>query len=134
MYNGPKTPVPREIAPPIWEQAAAFVEQNLELVVEYIRRDTYNVIVPDVSDEIKLKNCYRKDPRIKAYSANLWYDELQLLEWIKCSKDPIYFLSKYVKIVSLDDGIVPFKLWDYQKDIIVTYQKNRFVISMQSRQ
>jgi hypothetical protein len=124
----------RDIAPPIWEQAAAFVEEHLELVVEYIRRDTWKLKVQDVADNLKLKMCHRRDPRIKSYSANIYYTETQLLEWIKCSKDPIYFLTKYVKIVSVDDGVIPFTLWDYQKDVIKTYQNNRFVISMQSRQ
>jgi len=133
MRNGPKSQ-PKQLAPPIWEQAAAFVEQNLDVAVEYIRRDTWNVEVPDIEDHVKLKNCYRNDPRIKSFSANIFYSELQLLEWVKCSKDPVYFLTKYVKIVSLDYGIVPFKLWDYQKDIIKTYVQERFVISMQSRQ
>jgi hypothetical protein len=39
-------------------------------------------------------------------------------EYVKCMNDPIYFAEKYIKIVSLDRGFVPIKLYDYQKEII----------------
>lgn len=129
-----KTKKQEVIAPPIWEQAAALVEQNIDLVVEYIKRDTFDVEVPDVDDEIKIDNCYRKDTRIKSYSANIFYTELQLLEWIKCSRDYIYFLKKYGRIITLDEGIQPFELYDYQEKEIQQFEENRFSILLQCRQ
>lgn len=52
----------------------------------------------------------------------------------RCKKDPVYFLENYVYINNLDKGMVPFRLYDYQKKLIRLYQKNRFVLALQARQ
>jgi hypothetical protein len=62
------------------------------------------------------------------------YTQEQLVEIAKCSKDPIYFIEKYVKIVSIDDGIIPFKLWGFQRRLINAIHKNRFTVSKLQRQ
>ena len=53
---------------------------------------------------------------------------------MKCRTSELYFIEKYVKILTLDHGEQPFKLWDYQKELIKAFEKNRFVLSVQSRQ
>jgi len=55
-------------------------------------------------------------------------------EIIKCAKDPIYFLETYGKIVHPQEGILDFKLYDYQKDIINNYVKNRRNVILKARQ
>jgi hypothetical protein len=124
------------ISPPVWEQAAAYAEKNLDVVKEYLITDTYNIEIDDFPNSFKMKrnNSYRNNPKLKSNLCNPIYTDLQLLEWIKCSRDPIYFMTKHVWIISLDEGMIKFKLWDYQKDIINTYKNNRFCITMQSRQ
>ena len=62
------------------------------------------------------------------------YTEEQMSEYIKCVQDPIYFINNYCMIVSLDKGIVPFKLYDYQVKFVRAMHDNRKVISMQPRQ
>ena len=57
-----------------------------------------------------------------------------LIEQIKCSRDPIYFIETYCRIVSLDDGIIPFKLFEYQKEMINLYVNNRFSLTLTARQ
>lgn len=57
-----------------------------------------------------------------------------LKEWVKCSNDPIYFIETYMKITDPDGKMVSFKLYDYQKDIINSYHKNRNTISCMARQ
>ena len=42
----------------------------------------------------------------------------QVQEWIRCRDDPIYFVSKYVKIVTLDHGLQPMNPYEFQKEII----------------
>ena len=55
-------------------------------------------------------------------------------EFIKCSKDPIYFIKKYIKIVSLDEGVIPFDLYDFQEDMVNRFHSKRFNIAKLPRQ
>lgn len=59
---------------------------------------------------------------------------LHLQEVAKCAADPIYFIENYCRIVSLDDGIIPFKLFDYQKKMIKMYAESRFSLTLTARQ
>lgn len=52
----------------------------------------------------------------------------------KCKKDPIYFIENYCRIISLDEGIIPFKLYEYQKEMIDMYVKSRFSLTLTARQ
>lgn len=58
----------------------------------------------------------------------------QTAEFAKCVADPIYFIRKYVKIVALGRGIIPFDLFPFQEDMIKTFDQNRFVICKIPRQ
>lgn len=62
------------------------------------------------------------------------FTQEQVKEFIRCSRDPIYFIEKYIKIVNVDQGLVSFNLYDYQKEIIETSVSNRFVICKLPRQ
>jgi len=55
-------------------------------------------------------------------------------EYIKCAKDPVYFIKNYIKIVHVDHGLVPFAVWDFQEDILRLAEKERFVICKLPRQ
>lgn len=55
-------------------------------------------------------------------------------EYIRCSQDPIYFIRNYVKITTIDHGLVPFTLYPYQEDFINNLHNNRFVLGMFPRQ
>jgi len=76
---------------------------------------------------------YRDNPLLKRAGIQLSYTQEQIDEYIRCSRDPIYF-AKYIKIITLDDGLVPFKMYDFQKDMIQTFHNNRFVITKCPRQ
>ena len=58
----------------------------------------------------------------------------ELQEYAKCMNDPSYFASEYCKIISLDQGLVPFKLYDYQERMFDTFTNNRFTIVLACRQ
>ena len=62
-----------------------------------------------------------------------WTPE-RIEELKKCNDDIIYFICKYCKIVSLDRGLVPFELYDYQKEFIKLMHENTHVIATQARQ
>ena len=55
-------------------------------------------------------------------------------EFITCRDDIVYFLEKYVKIVHVDEGLIPFTLFPFQKDLINTLTDNRNVIVKTGRQ
>lgn len=77
---------------------------------------------------------YRGNPNLKRVREKIEFTDEQVLEYAKCARDPIYFLENYGKIVSLDDGIIPFKLYGYQKKIIKAIKNNRMVLTRMFRQ
>lgn len=77
---------------------------------------------------------YLSNPLLKAANVNVPFTEEQIQEYIKCKNDPIYFITKYVKIISLDHGLIPFELYGYQEKFIKTIHEENRVISMQPRQ
>ena len=77
---------------------------------------------------------YLGNPNLKrANVAQSWTKE-QLQEYQSCMEDPLYFIQNYVRIVSLDEGLVPFKMYDFQKEMVGTFHKNRFTICKLPRQ
>lgn len=77
---------------------------------------------------------YLGNPNLKkANVAQEWTKE-EVEEYAKCMKDPIYFIQHYIKIVSLDEGLVPFQLYDFQKEMVGTFHNNRFTICKLPRQ
>jgi hypothetical protein len=81
----------------------------------------------------KNKESYRDNPLLKRVGVKVNFTQEQVDEYITCSKDPIYF-AKYIKIITLDDGVVPFKMYDFQEDMIKTFHENRFTIMKCPRQ
>ena len=62
------------------------------------------------------------------------FEQWQLEELAKCEDDPIYFIENYCMIVSLDDGLIPFKLYECQKRKVHHILNNRKAILMEGRQ
>lgn len=62
------------------------------------------------------------------------YSQGQVFELLKCAQDPIYFIETYCKIVHPVKGLVPFNLFDFQKDMILMYHENRYSIACCGRQ
>lgn len=55
-------------------------------------------------------------------------------EFAFCAYHPIYTIKRYFKIVSEDRGIIPFELYDYQKDLVQNFFKYNRNLTLQSRQ
>ena len=77
---------------------------------------------------------YLGNPLLKRANVPMDYTEEQIEEYVKCSKDPIHFIKNYIQIVNVDEGLVPFNLWDFQEDMIGKFHENRFVICKMPRQ
>ena len=79
-------------------------------------------------------NNYLGNPNLKRANVPVEWTEKQIEEYTQCMKDPLYFIEAYIRIVSLDEGLVPFKLYDFQKEMVGTFHKNRFTICKLPRQ
>lgn len=77
---------------------------------------------------------YNGNNRLKQLGFAIDYEAWQIEEILRCTEDPIYFIETYCKIVSLDRGLVPFTLYDCQKEKVHTILNNRKVILMEGRQ
>lgn len=77
---------------------------------------------------------YRGNTNLKRPNLQIEWTPEMIQEWIKCSEDPIYFIETYLSIVDADGELVPFKLRDYQKEIILSYKNNRRTIVGTARQ
>ena len=80
------------------------------------------------------KDSYRDNPLLKKVGVEHKYTQEQVEEYIKCSKDPIYFCVNYIKIVNVDEGLINFNMWDFQKEMLNLFKDNRFVITKCPRQ
>ena len=81
-----------------------------------------------------MSDAYLGNPNLKKVNTPVEFTKNEILEYQKCAKDPIYFMTKYIRIVSLDEGLVPFKMYDFQKHIVRTIHDNRFTICKLPRQ
>jgi hypothetical protein len=77
---------------------------------------------------------YLGNSNLKAAGVNVNFSEKQIEEYVRCSQDPLYFIKHYVKIVSLDKGLVPFDPYEFQEEMIEAVHTNRFVICKMPRQ
>jgi len=73
-------------------------------------------------------DAYLGNPNLKKVNTPVEFTKEEIKEYQKCEKEPLYFMEKYVQVVSLDEGLVPFKMWDFQKHIVRTIHDNRFTI------
>ena len=79
-------------------------------------------------------NVYLGNPNLKKANTPINFTQENILEFMKCKDDPVYFARKYIKIVSLDSGLVPFSLYDFQEKLIRNFHESRFNICKMPRQ
>ena len=77
---------------------------------------------------------YLGNNNLKRIGEEIEYTKKMLKEYMKCAQDPIYFAKKYIKIVHVDKGLIPFKLYDYQEDIVNKITDSRRVAVLTARQ
>jgi hypothetical protein len=79
-------------------------------------------------------NVYLGNPNLKKANTQIEFTEEQIIEFLKCKEDPVYFARNYIKIVSLDHGLVPFEMYPFQEKLIENFHRNRFNICKMPRQ
>ena len=77
---------------------------------------------------------YLGNPLVKRDGVEQTFSQEELSEYIKCMNDPAYFATKYIKIINLDRGLVPFDLYPYQGKMFDHFNSNRFSIVLACRQ
>ena len=82
----------------------------------------------------KINEGYLGNNLVKRAGVETQYTPEELQEYIKCSNEPVHFIESYCSIISLDEGLVKFKLRGYQDKLINHYNDNRFNVVLASRQ
>jgi hypothetical protein len=77
---------------------------------------------------------YHGNPNLKPLAYQHDFTQQEIAEYVKCQNDPKYFIENYVKIVTLDKGLQPFKLFECQKGKVDLIMNERKVILMEGRQ
>ena len=77
---------------------------------------------------------YLGNPNLKKANVSQKFTKKQIAEFLKCAENPVYFIRKYIKIVSLDEGIIPFKMYDFQEKMVESFHAERFNIAKLPRQ
>jgi hypothetical protein len=81
-----------------------------------------------------MSEVYLGNPNLKKANTQIEFTEEQIIEFLKCKEDPVYFARNYIKIVSLDHGLVPFSMYPFQEKLIQNFHDNRFNICKMPRQ
>ena len=81
-----------------------------------------------------MSDVYLGNPNLKKANTEIEFTEEQIIEFLKCKEDPVYFANNYIKIVSLDEGLTQFHPYDFQEKLIHNFHENRFNICKMPRQ
>ena len=77
---------------------------------------------------------YNGNPNLKRAGVSIQFTEDQVKEFALCALDPVYFIENHVKIVNVDEGLIPFAMRPYQQNMVNTFHENRFTIAKMPRQ
>ena len=81
-----------------------------------------------------MSEVYLGNPNLKKANTPIQFTEEQVIEFLKCKEDPVYFANNYIKIVSLDEGLTQFHPYNFQEKLIHNFHNNRFNICKMPRQ
>ncbi|MBU89461.1 MAG: terminase [Euryarchaeota archaeon] len=81
-----------------------------------------------------MSEIYLGNPNLKKANTQIEWTEDKIVEFLKCKSDPVYFARNYIKIVSLDHGLVPFDMYPFQEKLIQNFHDQRFNICKMPRQ
>ena len=77
---------------------------------------------------------YLGNPNLKKAHTKSRFTKKQVDEVMKCLENPKYFIEHYLKIVTIDKGLIPFEMYDFQRKMVDTFHDNRFTICKLPRQ
>ena len=81
-----------------------------------------------------MSDVYLGNPLLKKANTPIEFTQEQVIEFVKCKDDPVYFANNYIKIVSLDEGLTQFNPYDFQEKLIRRFHEHRFNICKMPRQ
>jgi len=79
-------------------------------------------------------NSYLGNNLLKGLNVPHKFTKKEVAEYIKCKDDVVYFLENYVNVVHVDRGLIPFKMYKFQRKLIEAITENRNVIVKSGRQ
>jgi hypothetical protein len=77
---------------------------------------------------------YLGNPNLKKANTTQEFTEDHVKEFLKCKNDPVYFTENHIKIVNVDEGLVSFDMYKFQKKLLKNFHKHRFNICKMPRQ
>ncbi len=77
---------------------------------------------------------YLGNALVKRDSVEHQFTKEEVIEYAKCMKNPVHFAENYIKVISLDKGLISFKPYDYQRKMFEHFNDNRFSIVLACRQ
>lgn len=83
---------------------------------------------------MKTPDSYLGNPNLKRTNVPVNFTPEQVEEYVRCSNDPVYFMKKYIMIVTVDSGLKPFAMYPFQEEMVKTIKANRFCIAKMPRQ
>ena len=89
-----------------------------------------------ITDTTKLagNNHYLGNPHVKKDGVEEDWEPSKVQEYAKCMSNPVHFAKNHVKIINLNDGLVPFELYPYQEEMFEHFRSNRFSVLLACRQ
>lgn len=81
-----------------------------------------------------LSGGYKGNVLLKKTNQNIEWTPDLVQEYVRCQKDPTYFIEKYIKIISINEGLTSFQMYEYQKDMVRSFKDNRYSIVTTARQ
>ena len=82
----------------------------------------------------KAQDVYLGNPNLKKANISQEFSAAEVEEYLKCADNPVYFIREYIKIVSLDEGVIPFTMYDFQEEMVKKFHDDRFNIAKLPRQ
>lgn len=101
-------------------------DQKQDVLAERLEDASRQAVVPDCT--------FNGNPLLKRENVAVGLTQWHLNEIEKCMKDPCYFAENYMKVVHVDRGLIPLKLYDYQKRMIKAMDEHRYSIILSCRQ
>ena len=80
------------------------------------------------------QDVYLGNPLLKKANTSIDFSQEQIIEFVRCKNDPVYFAKNHVQIVTLDHGLQPFQPYKFQEKLITNFHENRFNICKMPRQ
>lgn len=84
--------------------------------------------------ELKEKEYYKGIEGLKGVNTDELMTSEMISEYVKCAKDPLYFIENYIIITTPDGDEVPFKLYPYQRSMLDKIENNRLNVFLCCRQ